>query len=631
MRQVKRTVGRYEILGELGRGGMAIVHLANDMRLGRNVALKELRVHRADEPELVERFEREARMAASLNHANVVTVHDFIEDDGRNYIVMELVEGGSLRPRVQKATLAQVLGVVEGMLAGLGYAHERGFVHRDVKPENVLVGADGRVKIADFGIARALDQPGSALTQTGAPIGTPRYMAPEQVGVGEVGAWTDLYATGLVAFELLTGGLPFDADPAHVAKQRIVIEPAASARDREPGLDAGIAAWVGWMLATDPAARPADAAIARAALEQHAIRLFGTTHLPPLDAGIAAGELAASHSSSTRAASAQPAASAAGPSPGARSSRLSPRAVAAALATVLVVAAGLATGSAVRGHEPSRSLTTTAITGAAFGVRVPDGWRRAGVETRVPGIALEQPLAVGPRNARGTRMVAGFVDAEGPALLKLNGRELARPDADDAEAVMLGALQALRYRGVAVAGQPGTRLTLYAIPTDRAVATVACIATPPAAAAALATCEGVATTLTLRSAKAAALGPDATYARAVSAILDRLDARRLREGRALRSAKTAAGQAKAAARAGRSYELAARSLGALRPGRRERPATRGHRLRAAGRARRVHRTGERRSRRIGQSLSPRRARCLARRAACRDGGGRAALGGLRGG
>ena len=171
---------------------MAVVHLARHTGLGRDVALKELRVHRADDPQLVLRFAREAQMVASLSHPNVVTVHDFFEDDGLTYIVMELLKGGSLRARLeepaQKLSLPQLLGVLEGMLAGLGYAYEQGFVHRDIKPENVLVGSDGRVKIADFGIARALDGPrGPALTRTGDRLGTPAYMAPEQVTTGEVG------------------------------------------------------------------------------------------------------------------------------------------------------------------------------------------------------------------------------------------------------------------------------------------------------------------------------------------------------------------------------------------------------------------------------------------------------------
>ena len=152
----ERTIGPYRVLRPIGdRGGMAVVYLAEQSALGRLVALKELNL-RARDPKLVERFLEESRIASSLHHPNIVAVHDFFEFDGVPYISMEFVERGSLRRYVGGMTVAQTLGVLEGVLAGLAHAHAHEIVHRDLKPENLLVTADGAVKIADFGIARAM-------------------------------------------------------------------------------------------------------------------------------------------------------------------------------------------------------------------------------------------------------------------------------------------------------------------------------------------------------------------------------------------------------------------------------------------------------------------------------------------
>src|SRR6516225_3195864 len=150
-----RLVGRYEILREIGRGGMAIVYVARQLNLERQVALKELSRLHSGSNEFAQRFLRESRLAGSLNHPNIVTVHKYFEHGGVPYIAMELVPRGSLRPYVKRLSLAQVGGVLEGILAALAHAETAGIVHRDLKPENVMVTADGRVKIADFGIARA--------------------------------------------------------------------------------------------------------------------------------------------------------------------------------------------------------------------------------------------------------------------------------------------------------------------------------------------------------------------------------------------------------------------------------------------------------------------------------------------
>src|SRR4051794_31389101 len=213
------VIGGYELLHEIGSGGMATVYLARQVDLGRLSALKELGGLNRPDPTYARRFVREAQMAGSLSHPNIVTVYDYLTHEGTPYIAMEYLARGSLRPYVGTLSLAQLGGVLEGLLAGLAHAHAHGIVHRDLKPENVLVADDGGVKIADFGIATATGEPPHAtrLTVTGTTIGTPEYMAPEQAMGKDVGPASDLYSVGMIALELATGRLPFDEAESQIA------------------------------------------------------------------------------------------------------------------------------------------------------------------------------------------------------------------------------------------------------------------------------------------------------------------------------------------------------------------------------------------------------------------------------
>jgi tRNA A-37 threonylcarbamoyl transferase component Bud32 len=263
-------VGAYEILRVLARGGMATVYEARQPALDRMVALKRLDV-RADDPTLADRFFRESRIAAAFDHPNIVTVFDFFECDGVPYIAMELLPRGSLRPCIGHLTLPQAFGVLEGVLAGLAHAESRGVAHRDLKPENVLVTNDGAVKIADFGIAKAYARDTPALTQTGMPVGTATYMAPEQAAGRPVGPRTDLYAVGAMAYEMFAGHPPFRADTLVALLYQHVNEPPPPL----PGVDERVAAWVGWLLEKNPDARPPGAAAAWHALEDVVVDLLG--------------------------------------------------------------------------------------------------------------------------------------------------------------------------------------------------------------------------------------------------------------------------------------------------------------------------------------------------------------------
>ena len=275
----QRALGRYEILGEIGRGGMATVYLARQTDLGRLVALKELSALAAADATAARRFVRESRVVGSLNHPNIVTVHDFFEDHATPYIAMEYLERGSLRPVITDLTFAETAGVIEGLLAGLAHAHDRGVVHRDIKPENLMISRASGVKIADFGIAKATDEAvaGTFLTATGTTIGTPSYMAPEQAMGQEVGPWTDLYAVGLIAFELLAGRLPFDTTGTPMAiLLRHVNESPIELRTLDPAVDPRLSDWIGRLLATDPADRTQSATAACLAFEEIALDRLGS-------------------------------------------------------------------------------------------------------------------------------------------------------------------------------------------------------------------------------------------------------------------------------------------------------------------------------------------------------------------
>src|SRR4051794_40395387 len=278
MPDVMKTVGRYEILREVGRGGMAMVYLARQTDLDRSVALKELGAFHASDPSFAQRFLRESRVAGSLSHPNIVTVHDYFEHDGTPYIAMEYIERGSLRPYVGHMTMAQIGGVLEGLLAGLAHAEEHGIVHRDLKPENLMVTAEGRVKIADFGIAKATNQmqTGAFLTATGTTVGTPTYMAPEQAMAQDIGPWPDLYSVGCMAFEMYVGRVPFHASEAPMAiLLRHVNEPIPPTKSVNPEIDQAVSDWIEELLVKDPTRRTRSANDAWDAFEEIIIGLLG--------------------------------------------------------------------------------------------------------------------------------------------------------------------------------------------------------------------------------------------------------------------------------------------------------------------------------------------------------------------
>jgi eukaryotic-like serine/threonine-protein kinase len=260
--------GRYKVLTRLGSGGMADVYCAEDQQLGRKVALKLLHRRFAEDAEFVERFRREASAAAGLQHPNVVGVYDRGEWDGTYYIAMEYLPGRSLKDVIrQEAPLEPVraIDMTIQILKAARFAHRKGIVHRDLKPHNVMVDDEDRVKVTDFGIARA---GASDMTETGSIMGTAQYLSPEQAQGHAVSQSSDLYAVGVILFELLTGHVPFDAESAVSIALKHVSEAPPAPSVFDPSVPPALESIVLWALEKDPAARPADADAFINALEE---------------------------------------------------------------------------------------------------------------------------------------------------------------------------------------------------------------------------------------------------------------------------------------------------------------------------------------------------------------------------
>ncbi len=256
--------GRYRVGPRIARGGMATVYEATDLRLERTVAVKVMHEGLADDDEFVRRFQREARSAARLAHHNVVAVFDTGDDHGTLFLVMEYVPGLTMRDLIRKEapmSPAKALAVIEPVLSALAAAHEAGILHRDVKPENVLLADDGRVKVADFGLARAINSETQHTATGGVLIGTVSYLSPELVVNGKADARADVYAAGVLIYEMLTGRKPHQADsPIQVAYKHVhedIPAPSASTRGIPPYVDALVAR----ATARDTAMRPADARV----------------------------------------------------------------------------------------------------------------------------------------------------------------------------------------------------------------------------------------------------------------------------------------------------------------------------------------------------------------------------------
>jgi serine/threonine-protein kinase len=255
-----KTIGRYDIIEMVGKGGMGVLYRGHDPKLERDVAVKMMHVDFTGDDTARERFQREARAVARLQHRNVVTIHELGDLDGTPYIVMEFLSGQDLEHILKSTTstlpLVKKLDIGIQLCEGLGYAHDQGIVHRDIKPGNVRVLEDGTVKILDFGIAKFAM---SSVTQSGTVMGTPSYMAPEQIMGQPVDGRADLFSTGVLLYELLAGKKPFVGDSPTSVVYQIMHGEATSIRELVPDLPDALAEVVSRALEKDPAQRYAKA------------------------------------------------------------------------------------------------------------------------------------------------------------------------------------------------------------------------------------------------------------------------------------------------------------------------------------------------------------------------------------
>src|SRR3954463_14404517 len=251
--------GRYRVVRKLGTGGMANVYLAEDQELGRRVAIKMLDERHAQDEQFVERFRREAKHAAGLSHANIVSIYDRGETEGTYYIAMEYLEGRTLKELLVRrgpTPIPVAIDYTRQILAAVGFAHRGGIVHRDIKPHNVVVAPDGRLKVTDFGISRAGT---SQMTEAGSIIGTAQYLSPEQAKGAQVDHRSDIYSVGVVLYELLTGEVPFTGDtPVEIAMKHLSQAPQRPSELR-PGILHDIDSITLRALAKDPEDRYASA------------------------------------------------------------------------------------------------------------------------------------------------------------------------------------------------------------------------------------------------------------------------------------------------------------------------------------------------------------------------------------
>src|SRR6202050_1695859 len=287
---VGRTISHYDVLEKLGGGGMGVVYKAKDTRLGRSVALKFLADDISQDPQAVERFRREGRAASSLNHANICTIHDIGEFEGRPFIAMELLEGQTLKHRIggRPIEMAELLEIGIQIANGLDAAHLKGIVHRDIKPANIFLVERGQAKILDFGLAKVVsavrDAVGSTsgrfmdtvthglqaeqLTSPGSSIGTVAYMSPEQARGEELDARSDLFSLGVVLYEMATGTVPFAGATAAVIFDGILHAAPASAHELNPRLPLAMENILGKTLEKDPDLRCQTAAELRADMKR---------------------------------------------------------------------------------------------------------------------------------------------------------------------------------------------------------------------------------------------------------------------------------------------------------------------------------------------------------------------------
>lgn len=583
-------VAGYEIDDLLGQGGMAVVYRATQRSLKRTVALKLLAPELSGDAEFRERFVREGQLQAGLDHLHIVPVYEAGQSEHGLFLAMRLIRGPTLKELIQTHQLdpRRTLRLLAQVAQALDAAHAAGLIHRDVKPQNILVGENEHAYLADFGLTRAPDE--ARLTGTGQFMGTIDYVAPEQIRGEPSGPATDCYALTAVLYECLTGEVPFERPTEAGTLQAQLTEAPPRCSERRPELGRALDDVIARGLAKDPRQRPLPTAeLIRAAVQ--AVTAAAVTAaadpavVPPAQPTRrrAIPPTAPHEPTAARDTDAPPPGPPAATVPSPASAMPSPPSTAPSPASadvasppsagrhrwVLAVVGALAVVAALAGfligHSGSSS-GSTAVNSATVGhleLRYPAGWQLESTPPAIPGMSLSGPLTLATTRAGGT-LVAGEVAATGPTLLPATFvRRLTGPAgtgrAPAPTPVALGSLDAYRYAGLSVRGlhQP---VTVYAIPTSAGVATLVCLPAGPAVSTFDRRCGAVAATVSLLGASAYGLTPSHSSAQLLSGTFKRLRSAVSAPERQLSAATTPAAQAAAARRLSAAYGTAATAL-----------------------------------------------------------------------
>ena len=528
---------------------MGVVYEATQLSLERKVALKVVAPHLSDDPEFGERFRREGLAQAQVGHPNIVPVHEAGESDAGLFLAMGLVHGTNLKQLIvdDRLDLRRTLYLLAQIADALDAAHSLGMVHRDVKPQNILVNHEYSAYLADFGLTKALGA--KSLTKTGRVLGSLDYIAPEQIRGEPPTGRSDIYALGAVLYECLTKEAPYPRDTDAALLYAHMAEPPPSLRERRPDLPVELEQVVATAMAKDASERYATAtAMIHAAEDATGVVVERPTPAALLPAPTQGG----------------------GPSGLRRESTTQPKDAVAALrrrvsrgSAAILAAAGLLAAVVVAGWLVGNSGSATVVTRgqeiAAGPVRVsaPPGWTAGAARLSLAGLPLAGATAVGPPDARGVALAAGMTHAAAPRFL---------PDSFEARIghargrlVRLGRFEALRYRTPA--------LVLYAIPTEFGTATIVCVRGGVQ-------CARGAATLRLVGASAYSPRLGRRYAVAIAAVVGRLARARARGVAGLRGARRPEGQVGPAWALAAAFRAAARSIHAVRTPRVGRAASR---------------------------------------------------------
>jgi serine/threonine-protein kinase len=641
------TIAGYRIEGILGQGGMGVVYEATQLSLNRTVALKLLAANLGDDPAFRERFRREGLLQAQIDHPNIVTVYEAGDTDEGLFLAMRLVRGPNLKDMIISRELdaGRTLRILTPVADALDGAHAEGLIHRDIKPQNILVSGRDHAYLADFGLTKA---PGEkSLTKTGQFVGTLDYISPEQIRGKPASKQSDIYALAAVLYECLSGVVPFPKDSEAAVLYAHMSDDPPLVTEARPELPAALDDVIRKAMSKNPEERHASASdLMRDAEEAFSRKTRAAMSPPgplesPQETGIRASEVdvgtrearaqdsdelaaqtravgddatraavggdatrvggadatraAGPGTDGTQVAGAGGATVAAGAAAGATQMGTSPDAA----ATAPLPATGFTPGSGTAVREPSRvapglvaaivaGVIALAVVGYLVGssgssggdtpannssasagaltITFPDTWERVESAPPIPGLTFKDPISVAPKGGPAVgALTAGITSASDPSLLPATFKKQLSGGEPKGEPVSLGDLEALRYTGLKPNNYP-QQLTVYAVPTDSGVATVACSASPAEAANFLPACERAASTLTLSGTEAVDLGIPQTYVKALNSSLQKLQSERTAALKKVKSAGSPAAQASALRQAAAAYAAAAKTLAGQKGG-----------------------------------------------------------------